>query len=93
FAGSICYMEYKKYVAGGTCIQLYDEEDGCPVATATVHLEGIPDDHVAIKNYSENKGILHVLVDAHIVSPPVSYHESGYVSIPICKLLRIERDM
>jgi len=91
FAGSTCNVEYEKYCSGGIRIQLHDAEDGCPVATATVHLEGIPRDYVAIKDYSENMGMLQVLINARIVSEPVTYRQSGQVTIPICKLLKIER--
>ena len=43
--------------------------------------------YVAIKNWSENKGILNTLVRKGIVSVPNYFIKSGFVDIPICKLL------
>lgn len=43
--------------------------------------------YVAIKNWSENKGILNILVRKGIVSMPNYFIKSGFVDIPVCKLL------
>jgi hypothetical protein len=42
---------------------------------------------MAIKDYSENAGLLQVLIDAGVVSEPVGYVRSGFVEIPVCDLL------
>lgn len=57
------------------------------MTVATVNLPGYPlkDNEVAIKDYSENAGILQVLVEAGIISTPHDYTTSGCVLIPICK--------
>lgn len=44
-------------------------------------------DEVAIKNYSEMEGTLDKLIHEKIISEPVRYCPSGYVKVPICKLL------
>jgi hypothetical protein len=51
----------------------------------------LPDHHllineVAIRNHSENQGILDALVEAGIVKAPHRYVVSGYVRYPICIL-------
>ena len=54
-------------------IQVYDwdEENGWePWATATVQIGGLGENEVAIKNYSENKGILEALVGLGVINPP-----------------------
>jgi hypothetical protein len=63
-----------------------DISAGEPIATATVNLvnEDIPDGYAAIKDYSENEGMLDALVKAGIVETPTKYSEQG---MPICKLL------
>jgi hypothetical protein len=42
---------------------------------------------VAIKNYSENQGVLEVLIAANIISEPVRFIASGFIEAPICKLI------
>jgi len=46
------------------------------------NLEG----YVAIKNYSENEGMLQFLLENDIVEKPVTFVEENYVSFPICKI-------
>ena len=76
-----------RYSNGQTRIQLFDTEDGMPYATATVAIEKhLESDEVAIKDYSENAGILEALVTAGIVYPPHSYLQQNFVKIPICRM-------
>ena len=64
-------------------------EDGAPVAIATVNIPDYPlkEDEVLIKDYSENTGIMKVLLDAKVIEFTGKYVESGFTSIPVCKLL------
>jgi len=82
-------LSFSKYGNGQTKIQLYDVMDGMPYATATVCAEDnlLKEDEVAIKNYSENEGILEALVDGGIVDHPHAFIQTDYVKIPVCKLL------
>jgi hypothetical protein len=57
------------------------------IATVNVPEEHIEEDEVIIKNYSENEGILDVLIDAGIISKPLRSVEVGYALVHICKLL------
>ena len=58
-------------------ITLIDPKNGEPAAVATVNLVGETvdpkniDQEIAIKDYSENEGILAAMVDAEIISKPV----------------------
>ena len=76
-----------KYRNGGTAIQLNDAEDGFPFATATTWIEGLAENEVAVKDYSENVGMLGFLVKNGIVQEPHRYVNSGFVNIPICTLI------
>ncbi len=69
-------------------IQLNDAVDGQPYAVATVNIPelGMVEGYVAVKDYSENEGVLKFLIDNDIVEPPVTHVESGYVKLPICKI-------
>ena len=72
-------------------IQVYewDEENGWePWATATVQIGGLGENEVAIKNYSENKGILEALVGLGVINPPHRRVASGFVMIDICRMNR-----
>lgn len=81
-------LQFAKYGNGQTAIQLIDAIDGMPFATATVCVEDdlLKENEVAIKDYSENAGILDTLIDAEIVEYPHAFIQSGFVKIPICKL-------
>lgn len=80
---------FAKYANGQTAIKLFDVTDGMPFATATVCVEDnlLKADEVAIKDYSENEGILNSLIEADIVDHPHAFIQTGFVKIPICKLL------
>jgi len=70
-------------------IMLEDAEDGSPIATATVNIDGVASDpdEVLIKNYSENKGILPFLQKEGIIGEVIDNVDIGYVSVQLCKLL------
>lgn len=76
-----------KYPNGNNAIFILDEY-GIPYAKASVNPDVILEsDEVAIKNWSENKGILDVLVNAKIISEPYRVIQCGYEAAHICKLL------
>jgi hypothetical protein len=85
-----CTISFAKYSNDRIAIQLFDVEDGQPIATASVNLpdEPMAADEVAIKDYSENEGMFNVLRQADVISDPVRFASSGFIThIPICKLL------
>lgn len=65
-----------------------DREDGY-VSDITVNLpdEELEPGYVFIKDYAENEGMLQWCIDNKIVEPPTEYVQSGWVTIPKCKLL------
>lgn len=69
-------------------IHLIDAEDGLPYAVATVNIDELTnvEGYVAVKDYSENEGMLQFLIDNNFVEPPVTHVESGFVKLPICKI-------
>lgn len=87
-----CYIKYETYPNGRTAIVLYEigSNDPSPVTIATVN---IPDfkldpDVVVINDYSENEGALKSLIDSGIVSEPIDFITYGFVTLPVCKLLK-----
>ena len=85
----ITFKAWGKEVTGkvsvGKRIQIVDE-DGCPYATCTAVVDGLAPDEWAIKDWSENAGMLDVLIENGIVYPPHRYIRSGFVIVPICRL-------
>lgn len=72
FNNTACTLVFSKYQNNNrTSLQLIEVETGEPYMTASVNMPDIylSDDMICIKNYSENEGILDVLIDAHILLP------------------------
>jgi hypothetical protein len=88
FLNELCTVKFSKYHDGNTCIDLICE-NGEPMARCTVLVNGYPmaKDTVLIKDYSENEGILRGLEAAGVVRDTGMRVRSGYVEIPVCKLL------
>jgi hypothetical protein len=85
--GTNLFAEYGKYGNGQNSIQLFDINDGMPWAVASVAIDQpLQPDEVAVKDYSENEGILETLFKAGVVEHPHRVVSSGFVIIPICKL-------
>jgi hypothetical protein len=94
FSGT--YGEYEidikmsKYINGQHRMDFIDKEDGFSVLVASVAIEeNISPDEIAIKDYSENEGVLKFLMEKGIVSSPLKYFNSGFVRIPLCKLMKL----
>jgi hypothetical protein len=84
-----CEPQFLQYSNKRTAIRLIDSRDGDTIAVATVNLpnEKLNDNEVIIKDYSENEGILQSLQSASIISEPLRYVETGFVTCPVCTLL------
>jgi hypothetical protein len=79
-------LEKRKYANNGRLrIDMIDIEDGTPYATVTVNLTyaKLTENEIAVKDHSENEGMLKFLQDNGIVGPVKRYAKSGYVEIPI----------
>ena len=92
---NLCGREYdaklvkRAYSNGNVAIQAVDPEDGEPITVLSVNTgDKVKNDYVAIKDYSENSGALASLKEAGVVSEPEYFLKSGYVTIPVCKLIK-----
>ncbi len=67
-----CTVEYSTYSTNNKLyrILLRDVEDNTPIAVATSYIEGLTEGEVAVKNYSENQGMLQALIEYNIVEKP-----------------------
>jgi hypothetical protein len=90
-------IELGRYANGNIAIMLVahvtqanpDAElfDGEPILTASINTIDLPDDRVAIKTYSENEGIVSLLLNANVIEgSPIQQVKSGFVTIPVYKL-------
>ena len=88
FSGYTCSVQFSRYHDNNLHISLIDIVDGCPVATATVNIEGVKlaSNEVCIKDYSENAGMLMALQTAGIVERVVDSIQSGYVYVLVVQL-------
>lgn len=84
-----CRLEKGVYNNGRIALELVNVKNDEPILVATINIPEIhiENDEVVIKNYSENDGVLDVLVKAKIISLPIRYTTTGLISSPICKLL------
>lgn len=79
----------RAYSNGNVAIQAVSPEDGETIAILSVNTgDKVDKDHVAIKDYSENQGALESLKKAGVVGEPEYFLKSGWVTIPVCKLLK-----
>lgn len=84
-----CSLAFGEYQNGRTILFLNDNATLERVLCASVNLpdEAIGSNEIAIKNYSENKGVLDALIEYKVVSKPKRYVNLTHVSVPICELL------
>lgn len=84
-----CRLKWGRYGNDRVALELVDAKSGEPILVATTNIptESLGPNEVFIKDYSENEGILEVLVKAGIVKYAGRNAKSGYVSIPVCKVL------
>ena len=82
-----CELTFLKYGNGRHAITLDEVGTGEPIAVASVNLPDatIEDDEVIIKNWSENEGVLELLVEAGIVTPLRKLF-TGFVQADVCRL-------
>lgn len=64
------------------------DEIGGPMATATTCIPGYPfaSNETAIKDYSENAGILDVLIEAGFVQKTGKTVRSGFADLPVVRI-------
>lgn len=84
-----CRLEWLNYTSNGNvALVARDAVDGSPIGTLSINTyEELPPDVVAINDYSENEGVLKSLMDNNVVGEPEDWIRSGFVKIPVCRIL------
>lgn len=87
--GTVARLNFLTYAEPrNTAIQLTDPTTSEPLLTVTSNTPvELPPGHIAVKNYSENTGILEDLIINGITSQPVGTIATGYTKLHIVKLL------
>jgi hypothetical protein len=88
FMDAECFVVIRHYTKPANIhISLWSETDG-PVVTASVNVDYLlPPGHVAIKDYSENRGVLEALITSGIVADTGQRLPIGYTHAHLCRLL------
>lgn len=89
-AGTDVTVKLGKYKNGRIAIQLREKRQGFPYCRASVNLSSAPcpEGYTYLKNYSENTGIDHWLIQNGIVSGPVQYaSDHNGQPVPLVKVL------
>jgi hypothetical protein len=79
-------LERCNYLNNALALELVETETGEPFIMCTLNIPDLSYGEVAIKNYSENEGVLDFLIKEGIIEPPHRFASSGYVSLPVCKV-------
>ncbi len=85
-----CRLEWLNYTSNGNvALVARDAADGSPIGALSINTyEELPSDVIAIKDYSENEGVLKSLVDNGVLAEPEDWINIGYVQIPVCRILK-----
>lgn len=89
FGGRACAVELWRYNNGLPALLLVDDKNGEPVARATVNLPGgaIKANHIFIKSWDENEGLLEVLEAAGVVRRTGQYEPVGQYHTALVEVL------
>lgn len=67
---------------------IIEDEQGT-IAQCNVNIPEIPlaEDEILVKNYSENEGMLDLLIREKVVEDTGRRIQSGFITLPVCKIL------
>jgi len=86
-----CQFAIGEYGNGNLALEIIGAEgtkwEGEPIARVTVNPDqAVPNDCIAIKDYSENEGMVEFCQNLGIIAERVTTISSGWVEIPVYKL-------
>lgn len=83
-----CYIKREQYKSCGLALELISADDDEHILMATTCVLGVllGPEEVVIKNYSENEGILDILISSGIVCPTSMIVQTGFVQSPIVRV-------
>ena len=82
-----CRLVWREYGNGNVAI-CAESPEGRPIGVLSTNTgEVLDNDHVAIKDWSENEGVLQSLIDNGVVSAPERTIPTGWVEAAVCRIL------
>ena len=88
YKGYECNLITSRYFHGDRVALHLIDVNGEPVAVCSVNLDDpLGENEIFIKDYSENEGMADFLVKEGIVELTGERVQTGYVSVPKCRLL------
>lgn len=82
-----CHFVADRYQTNGNLALSVTSETEGPITTCTVNTDvTLPEDCIAVKNYSENEGMDKTLADMGIIGEKIGHIASGWVTIPVFRL-------
>ena len=85
FLGQPLKLFKAQYENGNTAL-VANTSDGLPFMTISVNLKPLDKNLVAVKDYSENEGILQTLIDAGAIETTGQIIYSGFVACPVVRV-------
>ena len=88
-----CRLYLASYSDGNTALSMYDTEDGSAITRVSLNLAPVEaellEDRALIylKDYSENEGMLDLLVAEGIVERTGHTRQSGYIEAPLVRII------
>lgn len=89
-----CIFQVGRYPNGNLAVEIWSQTEG-PVNRVTVNPDvPLSDDMIAIKDYSENEGMVESMVELGIIIEPAFMTiQSGWVEIPVHMLTEKGKQM
>ena len=88
-----CRLYLASYSDGNTALSMYDTEDGSAIACVSINLAPVEPELledralIYLKDYSENEGMLDLLVAEGIVERTGRTRQSGYIEAPLVRII------
>lgn len=89
-----CYFITGNYINGNLAISIYNDTDGLIVKVTMNPGKEIPVSMIAIKDYSENKGMVDWLLSMDMIEvEPNMIITEGWITVPVHRLTDIGKEM
>jgi hypothetical protein len=82
-----CKINICKYPNECPAIVIYHDDKVLLKASVNMPDHLIPEGYICIKDWSENEGILQVLIENRIIEPPDFLITLEFVTVQVCKLI------